>query len=424
MHEEKILSGSLHARSTSPSRRRATRSPSPRRGALLAKLTLPVLTVFLSVLSACADKRISVAELTEREKAVTETPPAPVDLAALALTDVHPYQVRPGDILSIRMFGLADERYTPVALDLRVHDDGRIVPPLVGPIEVQGLTLNQVEQAIIAAHVPKVVKDLSVYVQLADAEMTTVLVFGAATTPGLVKLRQNERNILYALAAAGGFGETATAGGLSRDISGRVRYRPINPAQEEVVYNLADMNDLRRALQAPPLESGDLLIVEAAESSAVYVDGVVNRPGPIMIPPRSTLSVLRAVMAAGGLRDYLDVKDATLIRTGANGEDVHVQLNLSEMLAGRKPDVALLAGDILHIPYTVDTFMQEWFFRNLIPGPFNVGLHYDPLAQYNANRALQQNTGNGGVLQGIRSTLGSTLPQTFIPPVATPAAGQ
>ena len=51
--------------------------------------------------------------------------------------------------------------------------------------------------------------------------------------------------------------------------------------------------------------------------------------------------------------------------------------------------------------------MQEWFFRSMIPGPFNVGLHYDPLAQYNANRVLQQNAGNAGVLQGIRSTLGS-----------------
>ncbi len=422
--QKKTLSDPFRDSSASDPRGRGKCSFPPRRSTRPHELKLPVLAAFLLVLPACADKRISVAELVKREEAVAQTPPMPVDLAALALTDVHPYQVRPGDILSIRMFGLADERYTPVALDLRVHDDGRIVPPLVGPIEVQGLTLNQVEQAVIAAHVPKIVKDLSVYVQLADAEMTTVLVFGAATTPGLVKLRQNERNILYALAVAGGFGETATAGGLSRDISGRVRYRPINPAHEEVVYNLADMNDLRRVLQAPPLESGDLLIVEAAESSAVYVDGVVNRPGPIMIPPRSTLSVLRAVMAAGGLRDYLDVKDATLIRTGANGEDVHVKLNLSEMLAGRKPDVALLAGDILHIPYTVDTFMQEWFFRNLIPGPFNVGLHYDPLAQYNANRALQGTTGNNGVLQGIRSTLGSTLPGAFIPPVPTPAAGQ
>jgi polysaccharide export outer membrane protein len=387
----------------------------------LATLTLAPLLL----LTACgADKRITMTELAEREQEAAAAPAVPVAEDALALTDLRPYRVGPGDVLSIKMYGLTEDRYTPTILDLRVQNDGEILMPVVGPIEVGGLDLKQVEQAIIAAHVPRVVRDLSVYVQLADAEPTTVLVLGAVTTPGLVKLRQNERNILYALALAGGFGETATAGGLSRDTSGRVRYQPIGPNREQVVYNLNDMNDLRRALQAPSLESGDVLVVEAAESSAVYVDGLVNRPGPILIPSQSTLSVLRAVMAAGGLRDYLDVKDATLIRTGADGKDAHVKLNLSEMFAGRTPDVALRAGDILHIPYTLDTFMQEWFFRNLIPGPFNVGLHYDPLAQYNANRALQQNNLGNNVLQGVRSTLGSTIPQAFIPPVQTTTAGQ
>jgi len=388
--------------------------------------TMPVRArglVALSVLAlgACADQRISVATLLEREQTVPTTQPVPVDMALLALTDVQPYRVKVGDVLTIRMFGLAEERYTPVVLDLRVNNDGAIVPPLVGPVPVQGLTLTEVERALHTAHVPAVVKDLSVFIQLGEVETTTVLVAGAATNPGLVRLRQNERNILYALALAGGFGETATAGGLSRDISGRVRYRPVNPARPEVVYNLADMNDFRRVLQLPPLESGDVLIVEAAESSAVYVDGLVNRPGPIMIPPRSSLSALRAVTAAGGLRDLLDVKDATLIRTAADGQDLHVKLNLSEMFAGRQPDVALRAGDILHIPYTLDTFLQDWFFRNLIPGPFNVSLHYDPLAQYNANRAIKASN-DDDLIQGIRSSLGSTLPNVFIPPVQQPGA--
>ena len=387
-------------------------------------LVVPVLFAFLLGLSACADKRISPAELLTREQATTAVPAAEIDLAALALAEVHPYQVKSGDVLSIRMFGLGEDRYTPVALDLRVHDDGAIAPPLVGPIQVQGLTLIQVEQALIAAHVPKVVKDLSVFVQLGDAETTTVLVFGAVANPGLEKLRQNERNILYALAAAGGFGEAARAQGFSRETTGRVRYRPINPQRQEVVYDLNDMNGLRSVLQAPPLESGDVLVVDAAETSAVYVDGIVNRPGPIMIPPRSTLSVLRAVTAAGGLRDLLTVRDATLIRTASDGADLHVKLNLSEMFAGREPDIALRPGDILHIPHTLDTFAQDWFFRNMMPGPFNVSLHYDPLAQYNATRALENNGLNNSLGNSIRATLGSTIPNAFIPPVQQPTTGQ
>jgi polysaccharide export outer membrane protein len=383
---------------------------------------LAVFSACLLGTTACADKRISVTRLQELERAASETAPVPVATEQLELTDVQPYQVKLGDVLSIHMFGLLQEHYAPVVIDTRVHDDGRIMLPVVGGVDVRGLTLNQVEQAILAAHVPRVVKDMSAFVQLADAESTTVFVFGAVANPGLVRLRQNERNVVYALASAGGFGATSTAGGFSAPTSGSVHLKPIRPEREVVTYNLNDMNDVRRALQAPPLESGDVLFVEASENSAVYVAGLVNRPGPVLIPPQSTLSVLRAVMAAGGLRDYLDVKEATLIRAVPSGEQVHVKLALADMLAGRTPDLALRPGDILHIPYTVDSFVQEWAFRNLIPGPFNVGLHYDPLAQYNASRVLQQNVGKSSVLQGIRSTLGSTLPQAFIPAVPTPAA--
>ncbi len=387
-----------------------------------ARLAVALAAVLL--VTACADKRISVGQLRERERTLSEAAPVRVEPTALALTDQHPYRVRAGDILSIRMIGLSEERYAVTALDLRVHDDGLIIPPVVGPIKVAGLTLSEVEQALLATHVPRVVKDLSVFVQLVEPQATTVLVLGAVPTPGFVKLPENERNALYALALAGGFGATATAGGFSNATSGRIHVKPIRPEREEVTYDLNDVNDVRRALTAPPLESGDIVAVETADQSALYVAGLVNRAGPILIPPQSSLSVLRAVMAAGGLRDYLDVKEATLMRTLENGETVHVKLDLGGMLAGRTPDLALKAGDILHVPYTVDTFAQEWFFRNMLPGPFNVGLHYDPLAQYNAERALRDRTTSGDVLRSIRTSLGTAVPGAFIPPAPAPGAGR
>ena len=48
-------------------------------------------------------------------------------------------------------------------------------------------------------------------------------------------------------------------------------------------------------------------------------------------------------------------------------------------------------------------------------GPFSVGVRYDPLAQYNANRALE-NTFPGGLKNSIRNSIGSTIPQLLIPP--------
>ena len=85
-------------------------------------------------LGACAaEKRISVAELEDLERAATHVPPIPVEHQSLALAELRPYTVGPGDVLSIRMYGLAEERYTPTTLELRVQDDGDILMPVVGP---------------------------------------------------------------------------------------------------------------------------------------------------------------------------------------------------------------------------------------------------------------------------------------------------
>jgi hypothetical protein len=95
---------------------------------------------------------------------------------------------------------------------------------------------------------------------------------------------------------------------------------------------------------------------------------------------------------------------------------------LQDVYAGLAPDLALRPGDILEIPHTFDTIAQEWFVKNMLLGPFQVGVRYDPLAQYNANRALNEaNQFNQQSLnQAILQSIGSGLPQLFVPPVTPP----
>jgi hypothetical protein len=159
-----------------------------------------------------------------------------------------------------------------------------------------------------------------------------------------------------------------------------------------------------------------MIVVEAASASAVYTTGLVNLPGPIPIPIDSEMSVLQAIAAAGGTREYLDVKEGTLVRELANGENVHVKLALSDMMAGKVEDLKLKPGDVLMIPHTVDTFVQDWARSNLLFGPFRVGVNYDPLSQYNVNRAIKNQTVNRN---GITNTIASDLPLLFRNPFPT-----
>jgi len=369
---------------------------------------------------ACADRRISITELESLEERTRQVPQRHVEPTALALTEFKPYTVAVGDVLSIRMYGLMEDRYAPTTLELRVQDDGTIQMPVVGPVRVSGLSLREIEQAIMAAHKPGVVKDLSVYVQLVAPETTTVLVLGAVASPGLVRLKHNERNLLYALAAAGGFGSTATAGGFSSATSGRIHLQPIRPERQPATYNLSDINDVRLALASEPLESGDMVIVEPAEATAVYVTGLVNAPGPVPVPVNGSLSLVRTIAAAGGVRDFLDPPEATLWRRLADGQQVRVKVNLADVLGGRSPDIALRAGDVLDVPHTPETRFREWFASNIRIGPFGVTAVYDPAAEYRA-RVLRGDTGEGGTIRrSILYRLGTGAADMLIPPVPEP----
>jgi len=369
----------------------------------------------------CHDQRISVMELETMEQQARQVAPPAVDPSALSLSELQPYTVVPGDVLSIRMYGLSEDRYAPTTLELRVQDDGEILMPVVGPVRVAGLSLRQIEQAIIAAHKPAVVKDLSVYVQLVAPETTTVLVLGAVASPGLVRLKHNERNLLYALGAAGGFGATATAGGFSSATSGRVHVQPIRPERPPVTYNLSDINDVRLALLGEPLESGDVVIVEPAEATAVYVTGLVNAPGPVPVPVNGTLSLVRTIAAAGGVRDFLDPPEATLWRRLPDGRQVRVKVNLADVLSGRSSDIALRAGDVLDVPHTPETRFREWFASNVRIGPFGVTAVYDPVAEYRTRILRGDRYGDGeSVRRSILYRLGTGAAELLIPPVPEP----
>jgi protein involved in polysaccharide export with SLBB domain len=388
----------------------------PTRRRLLWRGTLAVGMLTAALLSAgCTDKRLSLAQLEEMERQAAQREPVVVQPQQLPLTELRPYTVAVGDVLNVKVFGLTpQDPWTPTIMDLRVHEDGTIQPPQIDPIKVAGLTLSQVDQTVIKAHEP-LAKKLSVYVSVTQSESTTVFVQGAATTPGLVKLTGNQRNVMYAVAAAGGFGALS---------SGVVRVQPLRSDAPEIAYNFHDANDVRRALLAPPLESGDMVMVDSADGQVVFVSGLVNAPGPIPVPPQKTLSLLQTIAASGGLVDFVDPLEATLWRTLPSGERVQVKIDLDKICTGEQPDIALRAGDILDVPHTPHTRFLAWVQQNIKIGPFGVTAVADPYADYRARVLSNRNsTGTGNLIKSsFISGLGSGISGVVVQQAAAAAA--
>lgn len=352
------------------------------------------LSAAIFVLSGCEEHRISPSEfmamqesiVVEAEGAVATQPAStmpsalPEEEEAIINRELGPYRVAIGDQLGVTVLG-PDTSLAPAPGEMtaaggrvfRVDRNGEIRVPLAGSIKVAGLELEDVERVVLETLVERQVytdpDQISVSVVLAAPYTTNVVVQGAALTPGVVRLRRNERNLMYAIAAAGGMTQIA---------SGEAILRRLRRPGEEVRLNLFDPEGLKASLLMPPLEDGDIIEVVAAQPNTVFVGGLVLTPGPQVYPPGTTVTVLQAIAAAAGVRPDLWPHEATLIRR-MDGRDVHVKLNVDRIQKAKDPNFTLAAGDVLWVPHTIETRIREWINNNVF---FRMG------ATVNANYSL------------------------------------
>jgi len=362
---------------------------------------------------ATADESIEVSanpsSLTETNIAVDSNNMAATSQPVFASSDSpaqRPYLLGPEDVIAVSLTGLSgiDTLSDATEVNARIAHNGTVNLPLVGPVDVAGYDIVDAEKAIRAAYVPRFVPTLAVGVQVAQYKTTDVVVVGAAQLPGLVYLRRNERDVLHAVAAAGGMAQNA---------SGEVILRRMNDPDKEVRLFLRDPAKLRSVLALDPLNSGDVVEVVAAQPNTIFVGGLVNLPGPREFPPGTKVSILQALAAAGGVIEDVFPKEGTLIRQMPNGEDVHVKLDLDRLRSGKDPNLQLAAGDILWVPETFGTrtmaFVNQTFFlRAGATVSYNVtGVEY-------LNRPAVQNGtilgGNGNNIRNSVDPLGFLAP--------------
>jgi len=341
----------------------------------------------LLLATGCArDHRISLAQfLAMQESTGAAAEAAPVaEKPALDLTGhLGPYKVGPGDVLQVTLTRADQTALFPPILS-RIDRKGEVDLPVVGAVRVGDMELEDVEDSVRAAYVPNVLTECVVHVELGTADTTNVLVIGAVGTPGLIPLRRTERNMLFAIVGAGGVSSAASGTASLR----RIR----NPGQVETV-SLTDPIALNKALALAPLEAGDIVYVDAAKPNTIYVGGLVNRVGAQSSPVGVNMTVLQAIAAAGGLRTDVTPTDGTLTRRLPSGRDVQVKLDMQRIATGRDPNFDLLPGDILWVPDTFATRVEDFINQNLYLRA-GVAVNYNVSGQEFLNRNNTQGANN------------------------------
>jgi len=262
-----------------------------------------------------------------------ETPAAPSAVPA----PTGDYEVGPGDVIEVAVYGNEDLSRIPT-----VQTNGSISLPLLGEVQVSGLTIAEVQRKITNLLEKDYLVKPQVEVKVRDYNSQYVSVVGDVNSPGRKPLRGRTR-LIDLLSEGGGFKPTASGEvmitrtdgefeGGQKSITVRIT-RSASPSMQDLV-NLE--------LQ---LKNGD--IITAFPKSFVTVDGEVARPGRYAI--EADLTVTGAVSLAGGLTRF-GSNGVKLRRTDPrDGKVTIIEVNLKDVRNGKKPDVSLLPNDVISV---------------------------------------------------------------------------
>lgn len=112
------------------------------------------------------------------------------------------YRLGTGDRIQIRVFGEED-----LSMETRIGDDGVIVYPFLGTLNLKGMTVRELEQRIVEGLRPDYLINPSVTVSL--LEYRNFFIYGEVRSPGGFGF-QPGLSVRQAVALAGGFTERAS----------------------------------------------------------------------------------------------------------------------------------------------------------------------------------------------------------------------
>ena len=255
-----------------------------------------------------------------------------------------PYLLGPGDTIQIDVF--EEPQFSGENGRQQILVDGSITLPLVGAIDVAGLTLEQTAN-LVTQELSTLLKNPIVSVKLANARPLRITVVGEVKRPGSYAVSPEQAGsviqgqvlgartlgppvLTEAIRLAGGITESAQV----RDI--RIIRQQRNNRTKTINLNLWELLQSGDSSQDVTLRNGDRIVVPLAENLTanestqlseasfapenitVNVVGEVERPGRVQVAPNTPLN--QALLAAGGFdKQRADDGEVTLVRLNDNG---------------------------------------------------------------------------------------------------------
>ena len=242
-----------------------------------------------------------------------------------ARTDV----VSPGTVLKITVY-----EHDDLTSVVQVAEDGTVVLPLIGKVQVNGMTIPQVTTKITAELADGYINRPQVNVFVQNFRNRKVTVLGEVNRPGLQEF-SGQTTLLEIISAAGG---------LTADAGDTVSIKRIEDNKEKVIEV-----DLKSLVAGGDL-SQNLLVKEndsiyVSKSGMCFITGEVQKPGTY--PCNSNTTVLKLVVLAGGFTGKASKSGIKLVRIVENKE---TKTKEKKTYKGVDLDAKLVADDVLVVP--------------------------------------------------------------------------
>jgi polysaccharide export outer membrane protein len=303
-----------------------------------------------------------------------------VQAAKSSLADYRDYKVGPEDLLtiSIEAYGQARTATQDASMkEVRVNGQGQISMPLVGVVQVAGLSTQEIEQRLKELYGANYLRNPQITVAVKEFAHKRVAVTGAVTKPGYYDII-GPRSLLEVLAIGGGIANEPTraqagdvvhvirpqksAAGAKTTTTGSTQ--PFSPQTNTTVINLRQLVSGKAPELNLMVQAGDVVYVPFAGNA--YVLGGVKKPGNV--PVKQNLTVSQAIAQAGGVDPLFGTYDITVMRFDNQGKPLSIHTNLNRIANKRDPDISVQDNDVILVKVG-EVKKTLWVIRQILPIP-------------------------------------------------------
>jgi polysaccharide export outer membrane protein len=250
-----------------------------------------------------------------------------------AETDATVYRLGAKDLVDVQV---VEEPL--LNLERRVTDRGSLILPLVGEIDVGGLTPAEAAARLEQVLEESFLQRATVTMRVTEFRSRPISVIGAVRRPGTLEL-SGRWNLLDALTDAGGLTE-----GHGEVV--HILRRASNGLHDQLTVSLEDLLVRADPTVNVPIFSNDVISVPLAVPITVYLMGEVGTTGAMTFRANQRPTLLSAIAQAGGLSKRASSK-ILVKRLREDGSRYEITVRYKRLLAGEQEDLPLNDGDLI-----------------------------------------------------------------------------